>query len=78
MDIAAIFALVAKGLTVIEAVVAAGEEAAPAIKALYNLVTGAQSGTVSDDQLEQTEALLDQMITDFNLDLPPPSPPAAA
>lgn len=77
MDIAAIFALIAKGLTVVEAVVAAGEEAAPAIKALYNLVTGAQNGAVTDDQLEQTEALLDQMITDFNLDLTPP-PPAAA
>lgn len=75
MDVVAIFALIAKGLSVVEAIVAAGESAAPAIKALYDLVTGAQTGTVTDDQLAQTEALLDQLITDFNL--PITAPPTA-
>lgn len=69
MDIAAILALAAKAVTVIEALIAAGEEAAPAITALKNLITGAQQSTVTDDQLTQTEALLDQMISDFNLSL---------
>lgn len=71
MDIAAVLALIGKGITVIETLYEAGEAAAPAIEALKNLVTGAQNGTVTDDQLTQTEALLDQMIADFNSDLPP-------
>lgn len=75
MDIAAILALVAKGLTVVEAIYTEGEAALPAITALVNLVDGAQSGSVTDEQLESTEALLDQMISDFNVPITPP--PAA-
>lgn len=69
MDYAAIFDLIAKGLTVVDALMTAGQQAAPAIKAISGIVTGAQQGTVTDDQLTQTEALLDQMISDFNLDI---------
>lgn len=69
MDILAILALVQKGLTVAEAIYAAGKNAAPAIQALSALVTGAQKGDVSDDDLARTEALLDQMVADFNLDI---------
>jgi hypothetical protein len=71
MDYAAIIELIGKGLTVIEALIEAGQAAAPAIQAIRNLVSGTESGTVTDDDLAQTEALLDQMIADFNLDLPP-------
>lgn len=69
MDIIAILGLVAKGLTVAQALYEAGQQAAPAIVALKNLVTGAQNGTVTNDELEKTEALLDKMIEDFNLDI---------
>lgn len=67
MDVAAILDLIQKGLTVIGALLAAGVSAAPAIEALTKLVTGAQTGTVTDDDLAQTEALLDKQISDFNL-----------
>lgn len=69
MDYVAIFALIAKGLTVAQALYEAGESALPAIEAISGVVTGAQAGTVTDDQLTQTEALLDQMISDFNLEI---------
>lgn len=71
MDIMAILALVLKGVSVVEAVVAAGQEAAPAITAIKDLITGAQNGSVTQAQLDSTEATLDAMIDDFNLDLPP-------
>lgn len=69
MDIVAILALIGKGLTVAEALMSAGQQAEPAITALIKLVNGAQQGTVTDDDLTQTEALLDQLIADFNLDI---------
>ncbi len=71
MDIVAILALVAKGISVAEALYTAGQEATPAFNALKDLITGAQKGAVSDTDLAKTEALLDSMIDDFNLDLPP-------
>ena len=69
MDISAILALIAKGISIVEALYEAGQSAAPAFEALKNLITGAQEGTVTDQQLTETEALLDQMIADFNLDI---------
>jgi len=70
MDVAAILALVTKGLTIIGALIEAGASATPAIQALTKLVTGAQQGTVSDADLGQTEALLDKLLDDFDLDIP--------
>lgn len=69
MDYMAIFNLIAKGLTVVQAVYEAGQTAAPAIKALSDLVTGAKQGTVTEDQLSQAEALLDNLISDFNIEI---------
>lgn len=66
MDIAAILELIVKGLGVVNTLVNVGKDAAPAIKVITDLVTGAQSGTVTDEQLAQTEATLDAMIDDFN------------
>jgi len=70
MDIMAILALVAKGVEVINTLVTVGENAAPAIKAVRDLVVGAQNGTVTSDQLTQTEAVLDALIEDFNKPIP--------
>ncbi len=66
MDVGAILDLIVKGLGVVGTLVAVGRDAAPAIKVLTDLVTGAQTGSVTDEQLAQTEATLDSMIADFN------------
>lgn len=68
MDITAIFALIAKGISVATNLLEAGKAAAPALQALENLVKGAQAGTVTDQDLADTEALLDGMIAEFNSD----------
>jgi hypothetical protein len=66
MDIMSILALISKGLTVIQTLEAAGQAVAPAIKVVTNLVTGAQAGTVTPQQLTDTETTLDQLMADFN------------
>lgn len=69
MDVGAILDLIVKGLGVISTLVAVGENAAPAIKVMTDLVTGAQTGAVTDEQLAATEKVLDDMISDFNAPL---------
>lgn len=71
MDVLAILALVEKGIGVAEVLIAAAKDAGPALTAIKGLVTGAKNGKVTDQQLADTEALLDSLITDFNTDLPP-------
>ena len=66
MDIMAILALVSKGLAVVSTLEQVGQVVAPAVKVVADLVTGAQAGTVTPQQLADTETLLDQMIADFN------------
>ncbi len=66
MDIAAVLDLVTKGLGVINTLVTVGKDALPAIKVVTDLVTSAKTGTVTDEQLAQTEANLDALISDFN------------
>ncbi len=69
MNAAEIFSLIQKGLTVAGTLIEAGQSAAPAIEALQKLVTGAKVGHVTAEQLDQTEALLDKLIADFNADI---------
>lgn len=66
MDVAAIFALIQKGLTVVGTLIQAGQSAGPALSALQNLVVGAQQGEVDDQMLIATEELLDKLIANFN------------
>jgi hypothetical protein len=66
MDIAAILALTLKGVSVIQTLVAVGQDIAPAVKVVTDLITGAQKGAVTPEQLAATEATLDAMIADFN------------
>lgn len=66
MDVLAILSLVGKGLSVAETLYEAGKNALPAIKTVAKLVTGAQQGTVTSDELTETERALDAMIADFN------------
>lgn len=74
MDIVAILALVAKGIAVAQALLDAGQTAAPALLAIKDVITGAQTGTVTQADLDKTEAVLDQLIADFNVELPPAQP----
>lgn len=66
MDVAAVMALIVKGLGVVTTLVAVGRDIAPAIKVIIDLAKGAQTGEVTDEQLAATEATLDAMIDDFN------------
>lgn len=66
MDIAAILALTLKGIEVIKTLVAVGQDIAPAVKVITDMITGAQAGTITDEQLLSTEDALDAMIEDFN------------
>lgn len=66
MDITRIFAAVEKGLSVISAFAESEKKIEPAVKVIYNLVTNAQTGEVTDDQLDEAEATLDALIEDFN------------
>lgn len=66
MNIVAIFDLVTKGLGVVDTLITAGRDAAPAIKVVTDLVSKAKAVPVTDAELTATEAALDQMIADFN------------
>lgn len=71
MNYAAIFELIAKGLSVAEALLEAGQQALPAIKAIQGLVDGSRKGgEVTQAQLDEVEITLDEMINEFNLELP--------
>lgn len=69
MDIAAILALIEKGLAVISALASAGQPIGQAIEAISNLASKGKSGTATPADLESTEAVLDGIIDDFNLPL---------
>ena len=71
MDALAIIALLGKGISIVSALISAGQSAEPAIAGLLKLISSAKQGTVTPEELAATEALLDQQIADFNLDLPP-------
>lgn len=71
MDPLTIFTLIEKGIAVAEVLIKAGQNAGPAFQALRDLITGAKTGTVTEEEIFKTEALLDKLIADFNADLPP-------
>lgn len=62
-----IFALVAKGLTVINAVADDSGAVRKAITAIENIVNKATSGApVAQKDLDDTEAVLDALLDEFN------------
>ncbi len=69
MDIAQIMDLIVKAAGVVNTVVSVGGNAAPAIKILVDLATGAQTGEITDAELEANEAALDALIDKFNAPL---------
>lgn len=68
MEAAAILALVTKGILIAQALIEAGETAAPAIAAIYNVVTK-DNADVTDADLAVAEAVLDAQIAEFNLEI---------
>jgi hypothetical protein len=69
MEAAAILALVEKGITIGSALLAAGMSAAPAFAAIGKLFDRETAITQSD--LDETEAVLDALLDQFNIELPP-------
>ena len=61
-----ILRLVEKGITIATALIQAGQSAAPALESLGKLVSGQREGTVTAEELDATERLLDSLIADFN------------
>lgn len=66
MDMSAVLSTIEKGLSIISALTVSGKEIEPALKVLFDLVTNAKTGDVTDDQLAKAEASLDAIIDDFN------------
>lgn len=66
MDTTRIFAAIEKGLSVITSLAESEKKIEPAVKVVYGLVTNAQTGEVTDDQLDEAEASLDAQIEAFN------------
>ncbi len=69
MDLMTIIALVAKGLGVVTALAEAGKNVVPAVTAIKNLVNSTKDGTVTDAEVDATDAQLDAMLTKFDLPL---------
>lgn len=71
MDAAAVFDLITKGIGVAEVLIKAEQDAGPALRSIRDLAAGGKAGTVTQADLDSCEALLDQLIEDFNAELPP-------
>ena len=69
MDAAAILVLVEKAIGIASSLIIAGQSAAPAYQALINLFN--RSDAITQDDLDKTEAVLDALIDEFNIPLPP-------
>lgn len=66
MDILAIMALIAKGISLVETGIAVGKNVGPAITAIKGLIASFHAGTVTPEELADTEKSLDDMIDEFN------------
>lgn len=66
MMILTVIGLITKGVSVAKMLIEAGKDAMPAIKVIKDLVTGAESGKITDEELAANEATLDAMIDEFN------------
>lgn len=75
MNAVAILAVVSKGIALAQTLIEAGQSAAPAIKALAELLSGGQA-EVTEEQLNETEKTLDALLAEFNAPLPEQDPPA--
>lgn len=67
LDMQNVLDLIQKGVGVIETVVKAGKDAAPAIGIVKNFISGAKQGDMTDAEIMAFEEQLDAMIDDFNV-----------
>lgn len=71
MNAAAIIALVTKGLSIAEQLWENRDLALKAIQSITNIVKSFNGGTVTQADIDQTEADLDALLDEFNAPLPP-------
>lgn len=70
MDVARILDLVKRGLQVIGILWDQAADIKPALTAIKDFITGAQTGEVTDEQFTTIEDLLDRLIAEFNIEMP--------
>lgn len=73
MNASAILAIVAQGLALLPTLIQTGIDVTSRIEAAVSLAKAGADGTVTDAQIAQYRAQLDQDLSDFNADLPPES-----
>ena len=71
MNASAILAIVAQGLALLPTLIQTGIDVTSRIEAAVSLAKAGADGTVTDAQITQYRAQLDQDLSDFNADLPP-------
>jgi NAD(P)H-dependent flavin oxidoreductase YrpB (nitropropane dioxygenase family) len=71
MNASAILAIVAQGLALLPTLIQTGIDVTSRIEAAVSLAKAGADGTVTDAQIAQYRAQLDQDLSDFNADLPP-------
>lgn len=69
MDALAIMTLVLKGISVAQALVNAGKDAAPAWDALRALFSGTRKGPPTQEAMNNADALLDRLMDEFNAEI---------
>jgi hypothetical protein len=68
VNTASVLALIEKTMTIANALIAAGQSAEPAIKALFGAVRGDPTA-LTQAEIDKTDAILDKLIADFNLEI---------
>ncbi len=71
MNVALIFDIIQKGLTVIPLLISAGTTVLPLIERLKAVVKGGAEGTITEAELIALERDLDAALDEFNSPLPP-------
>lgn len=66
MDVLAVMALIAKGISIAETAIAVGKNAGPVLTTIKGLIDSFRGGTVTQEELDETEKSLDAMIDEFN------------
>lgn len=71
MNYAVVLDLIIKYAQYIPILIDAGASVINLSERLIDLATGAKDGTLTDEQIAEHRAALDEMIADFNAELPP-------
>lgn len=66
MNVATVLDLIQKGIQAAALLIEAGRSAQPALEAIAGLASGAANEELSQEDMDQTSALLDRLIAEFN------------